>query len=153
MRAHRLTLAAICLAGCGGSAAEAPPAAEPAAEPAAAEATTETRPSQLERGAALYGENCASCHGADGKGTDKAPAVVGEGALPLRAAAGAKRQVAFASAGDVFRWVRVAMPGDDPGSLSDDEVAAILAFALQANGVDMSRVTLDEAAADQIELH
>lgn len=109
--------------------------------------------SQVERGAALYGEHCASCHGGDGRGTSDAPAVVGPTALPLQAPGGAKRQVAFATAGDVFRWVRVAMPGDAPGSLSDEDYAAILAFALQANGVDMTGVQLDEARADQIRLH
>lgn len=141
MRATAAILVSILLGACGGS------AGKPAAAPVPANS------SQVERGAGLYLEHCASCHGDGGQGSDDAPPVVGEGALALHAPAGAKRDVEFATAGDVFRWVRVAMPGDDPGSLSDEQYAAILAFALHANGVDMSTTSLDEAAADQIRLH
>jgi len=44
-------------------------------------------------------------------------------------------------------------PGDDPGSLSDDEYFAILAFDLKANGIDVSGTKLDAAAAEKIVLH
>lgn len=144
MKTYVIAIGFVGLVACGGQSAN------------TANPVDEARPatsSQVERGAALYGDNCASCHGDAGGGTDDAPAVVGAGALPLRAPADAKRQVEFATAGDVFRWVRVAMPGDAPGSLSDAEYAAILAFALQANGVDMTGVELDEARADTIRLH
>lgn len=128
--------------GCGGGEAAAPAARQPAAAP-----------DQVARGGALYGENCASCHGDGGQGTAGAPAVVGASALPLVAPAGAKRDVEFRTAGDVLRWVRVAMPGDAPGSLSPDEYAAILAFALKANGVDVSGADVTESWADGVVLH
>jgi cytochrome c len=147
------------LAACGSSQssdttpAEPQPAAEaaPAAEPAAPEASG-TAAEAAERGAALYGEKCASCHGDAGQGA-KAPAVVGKDALPLDPRAGSKRKGQFKTAFDVFQFVKTAMPGDAPGSLSDDEYRAIIAFDLKANGVDLSGKDVSDEALTAIVLH
>jgi cytochrome c len=150
MRFMTVLMMGMMAAACGGSDTPAP--ASPA-RPAAGPDQPAAGPDQVASGAALYAEKCAACHGDGGQGTDRAPAVVGASALPLIAAAGAKRDVEFRTAGDVFRWVRVAMPGDEPGSLSDAEYAAILAFALEANGVDMTGVQVTETWADGVVLH
>jgi S-disulfanyl-L-cysteine oxidoreductase SoxD len=112
----------------------------------------DTPQSMVERGAALYAANCAKCHGDSGQGTDQAPPVVGPEALPLDPRPGAVRDVRFRTALDVFQWVRVAMPGDDPASLTDDEYLAIMAFDLTANGVSLPR-PLDAELAASIVLH
>lgn len=104
-------------------------------------------PSMVEQGAALFASECAHCHGASGEGTDRGPAVVGDGVLPLDPPAGAERDVQFRTALDVFNWVKVAMPGDDPGSLSDEEYLAVMAFALTANGVKLDGPLDGEQAA------
>jgi S-disulfanyl-L-cysteine oxidoreductase SoxD len=78
---------------------------------------------QATRGGELYGAHCAKCHGASGEG-GTAPAVVGQGALSR-----------FADAAEVFTFVSEKMPGDAPGTLPEDDVLAILAFDLKANGV------------------
>lgn len=111
-----------------------------------------SQPVTAERGAALYGANCASCHGDAGQGTDRAPPVVGPEALPLEPRPGSKRDVRFRTALDVFNWVKVAMPGDDPGSLTDDEYLSIMAFDLGANGVTLDK-PLDAEVAASIVLH
>jgi len=103
-------------------------------------------------GKALYQKGCAKCHGASGQGGEKAPPVVGEGVLPLEPRSGSKRTVQFKTAADVFGYVKTTMPADDPGSLSDDEYTAILAFDLNANGVKLS-APLDAATAATINLH
>ncbi|MGF1465314.1 MAG: c-type cytochrome [Sandaracinaceae bacterium] len=92
---------------------------------------------QVERGAALYADNCARCHGAMGEGTELAPRLVGldEGALPLDPRpTQTLRTTQFVTALDVGTFAAANMPFDDPGSLELDEYLAILAFALFANG-------------------
>ena len=122
--------------------------------PPTSEAASSASPvaAQAARGAELYGMHCAHCHGAQGQGTNKGPAVVGPDALPLHAEAGAERKVEFRTALDVFNWVKVAMPGDDAGSLSAEEYVAILAFDLKANGVKLDR-PLDAELAKELVLH
>ncbi|PCC73995.1 Cytochrome C oxidase, cbb3-type, subunit III [Nannocystis exedens] len=76
-------------------------------------------------GATLFEKHCAKCHGALGKGKDGVPAVVGEEALAR-----------FATAQEVFEFIRKEMPQDKPGSLAEGEYWAIVAFDLKANGID-----------------
>src|SRR5687767_12101017 len=114
--------------------------------------TPDTPQAMVERGAALFGDNCAHCHGASGQGTDRGPPVVGPEALPLDPRPGAKRDVQFRTALDVFNWVKVAMPADAPGSLTIDEYLAIMAFDLTANGVTLEK-PLDGELAASIVLH
>jgi len=47
---------------------------------------------------------------------------------------------------DVATFVVQNMPGDDPGSLSEDDYFAVLAFDLHANGIDLDK-KLDAAVA------
>jgi cytochrome c len=158
-RQSALLFAVLGLATCGSSksspAEPEPAAAEPAPTPAAAdpEPAVDSFAAQVERGAELYGANCAGCHGADGSGTDKAPPVVGEAALPLDPPAGAKhRDVKFETALDVFKWVVANMPAGDPGSLTDAQYVDILAFDLKANGVELEQ-PLDAEVAAGLKLH
>lgn len=77
---------------------------------------------QAQRGGPLYEERCAACHGPNLLGGEMAPSLVGGeftanwNELPL---------------GDLFERIRVSMPQDDPGSLSRQENADILAYILQ----------------------
>jgi mono/diheme cytochrome c family protein len=150
------------LAACGGSSAPepvepTPPAAEPeeAAPPAEEESAapaTATVDEQAARGAELYGQHCAKCHGDAGQGGGKAPALVGKEALPLDPRKGSKRDVQFKTAADVFTWVKANMPPTAPGSLPDEDYVAILAFDLKANGVALEK-PLDGAQAAELQLH
>lgn len=136
-------LALALAAGCGGS-------DQDVAKPAPA---SDTFADQVARGAELYGENCASCHGDAGQGSADAPPLVGEGALPLEPPPGAQhRTVQFRTALDVYQWVKEAMPADAPGSLTDGEYVDILAFDLKANGVELD-APLDAQTAAELVLH
>jgi cytochrome c len=107
---------------------------------------------QVALGQTLYGAHCASCHGDSGQGTDKAPRVVGldHGALPLKAPDTRKvRHEDFVTVGDVAQFVVANMPGDDPGSLTQEQYLAILAFDLKANGVTLDK-KLDLALANTL---
>lgn len=149
------------LAACGSSQSSdtTPAAPEPAAAPADAPADAPASPpaasaaDEATRGATLYGEKCASCHGDAGQGGKKAPAVVGKDALPLDPRSGSKREGQFKTALDVFNYVKTKMPGDDPGSLTEDEYRAIVAFDLKANGVDLTGKDVSDDTLAAIALH
>lgn len=123
--------------------------ATPAAQPAA---SADLVAAQIEQGKQLYVEKCAKCHGDAGEGTKDGPPVVGNDAFPLDPRPGAKRDVQFHTAADVFAWATKTMPGDDPASLTTEQYLAIFAFDLTANGVKLA-APLDGAAAQAIVLH
>ena len=109
---------------------------------------------QVAWGEQLFGQHCAKCHGDQGRGTSKAPPLVGTDALPLNPPPTAKhRTTQFHTAADVFAFVEANMPADEPGSLTDDEYAAILAFDLKANGVDLDGKHVDASTAPSFVLH
>ncbi len=162
MHMRIMSLAALLVAACGSSqSADTTPAAapEPAAEPGAAEPPAEpagpttSAADEANRGATLYGAKCASCHCDAGQGGKKAPPVVGKDALPLDPRSGSKRQGQFKTALDVFTYVKTKMPGDDPGSLSDEDARAIVAFDLKANGVDLTGKDVSDETLAAIALH
>lgn len=164
--------ATLALVACGGST---PPAAEPAAPiasdtapVAASAAPAETMPgvaappagtpgafaAQAKAGQELYGKYCGGCHGAHGN-DGKAPPVVGlsAGALPLAPAPTAKmRKTQFKTVADVADFVAKTMPPKAPGSLSSDDYYAIMAFDLQANGIDLGDKKLDPTLAATLEI-
>jgi mono/diheme cytochrome c family protein len=107
---------------------------------------------QIDQGKQLYVEKCAKCHGDAGQGNDKGPPVVGKDAFPEKPRSGAKRDVDFHTAADVFAWATKHMPGDAPGSLSTDQYLAIFAFDLTANGIKLDK-PLDGPTAQAIVLH
>ena len=78
-------------------------------------------------GEALYQTRCASCHLASLRGSGEAPALVGQ---EFVSAWGAQRVV------DLLELTAASMPLTSPGSLSDDEYTAVLAFILRENGFD-----------------
>jgi mono/diheme cytochrome c family protein len=121
----------------------------PPASPAAGGSTVTA---QIDQGKQLYVDKCAKCHGDAGQGTEKAPPVVGKDVFPQQPRPGAKRDVEFHTAADVFAWTTKHMPGDAPGSLSTDQYLAIFAFDLTANGVTLDK-PLDGPAAQAIVLH
>ena len=115
--------------------------------------TPSTFAEQAKQGKSLYAEECSMCHGAAGAGTKKAPPLIGAAALPLDPPAAAKRRKAkFQTAKDVFEFAKANMPLLDPGSLSDAQAWAIVAFVLEQNGVTRAP-PLDAAAAATITLH
>src|SRR5215470_19748899 len=79
---------------------------------------------QAKRGAPMYSEFCASCHGPELMGGEMAPPLAtgdflsGWDGLTL---------------GDLFERIRISMPQNAPGSLSGQQNADILAFVLASN--------------------
>lgn len=93
--------------------------------------------SQVQRGQAVFADNCARCHGDAGQGA-RGPRLVGPGAFPLHPRPEQQvRQQPFRTAADVADFVTHNMPPDAAArrQISPDEYWAVLAFALDANGV------------------
>ncbi len=88
---------------------------------------------QAKRGATLYDQQCASCHGPAGAGGGLAPALTGS---------------AFAAnydgltVGDLFERNRRTMPVGGEGTLSREQTADITAYLLQCNGFPAGEVEL-----------
>jgi cytochrome c len=110
-------------------------------------------------GAVLYAAKCASCHGDRGQGIPPAyPALMG------RDPAGESFDFAnnpkvvktignyWPSATSLFDYVRRAMPFATPGTLTNDEVYAIVAHLLAENRIIESAATLDSAALMQVRM-
>lgn len=93
---------------------------------------------QADRGKTVYGKECASCHGA---------ALDGSGAAPPLAGADFKGNWNGQSVNDLFDKIQTTMPADQPGRLSREQNAAILAFLLLSNGFPAGSQELPTDAA------
>ena len=80
---------------------------------------------QANRGSALYQQQCASCHGKDLEGGGQTPPLTGDGF---------KSNWNGQPLGDLFERMSSTMPADEPGKLSGDQNAEILAWMLKQNG-------------------
>ena len=79
---------------------------------------------QAKRGEALYANECASCHGTMLEGRGQAPALSGAEFIA---------NWNGMTVGDLFEKMQSSMPADQPGRLSGDQNATILAFILSRN--------------------
>ena len=107
-----------------------------------------------ETGKKVYTAKCMACHGADlggVKGTGAAALIGGRGSL-----AGGKPKKTVESywpyASTVFDYVKRAMPFNAPGSLSDDEVYAVVAYVLGEAKIFDKSATLDAKSLPMIEM-
>ena len=100
-------------------------------------------PAQALRGGALYTENCASCHGPDFMGDEMAPSIAGNDFIVYWTEV---------PVGLLFERIKVSMPADAPGRLSDEEYTDVLAYLLEASSYPSgeSELPADKAALDQI---
>ncbi len=79
---------------------------------------------QAERGSEQYSARCASCHSADLRGNSNSPSLLGLSFMFIWEGK---------SLGEIYSKMRAEMPTDQPGSLSAQSYADILAFILRAN--------------------
>src|SRR5215467_9358766 len=79
---------------------------------------------QAKRGEAVYGKECAACHGATLTGGESAPPLTG---------GGFQANWNGLSLGDLFDRIRKTMPQTAPGRLTRQQDADVLAFMLSIN--------------------
>lgn len=83
------------------------------------------------KGAPIYAQKCAHCHGEQGKGGVNAAVV---GGAPVKSMDSTKTIANFwPYATTLFDFIRRAMPWQQPRSLTDDEVYALTAYILALN--------------------
>ena len=80
---------------------------------------------QAERGEVVYEEKCSSCHGGL---RDIAPSMAA-----LLADRAFRSYWTGRPLGELFGMIRETMPQDDPGTLSPDETADLVAYILSGN--------------------
>lgn len=159
------SLVAVLSTACGGKSKPAPPELKPvvAEEPKEAEpppgpseeelakiAAQAALTEQYESGKKIYAEKgCATCHGDNGEGKPKNPALIGEKALPEKAAKTSKirKKVAFKTAADVMGFVQEKMPLKKPGTLSEEQAADVTAWILSENKAPLEKKLDAENAA------
>lgn len=110
-------------------------------------------------GAMLYAAKCASCHGDKGQGIPPAyPALIGRDpageTFDFASDAKIVKTIGnyWPSATSLFDYVRRAMPFVTPGTLTNDEVYAIVAHLLAENRIIPGTATLDSAALMQVKM-
>jgi cytochrome c len=104
-------------------------------------------------GARVYAARCAACHGARGEGQGAFPRLVQAPTLdsvtrdsfPFVRDAKLPKTVGnyWPYATTLYDYVRHAMPYDRPGSLTPDEVYAVVAYLLAENGVVARTAVMD----------
>jgi S-disulfanyl-L-cysteine oxidoreductase SoxD len=99
---------------------------------------------QAERGRLLYEQRCASCHARDLQGLPQVSLYAGRQITRLTPLVG--RQFASnwnrMTLGDIFERIRISMPQDNPGILSRQQTADILAFILGYGGYPVGETEL-----------
>lgn len=104
----------------------------------------------VQRGMTVYAANCARCHGPDGEGSKDYPRLVG-GRGTLSAGEPILTVGSYwPYATTVWDYVRRAMPYDRPGSLSPDDIYAVVAYLLFRNGIVREDATLDERTLPEV---
>lgn len=80
---------------------------------------------QADRGAELYADQCASCHGGLRAFVPEMAALLGDHTF--------RNRWNGRSLGELFALIRDEMPQDAPGTLSPDETASLVAHVLRGN--------------------
>lgn len=103
-------------------------------------------------GRGVYDERCAACHGSKGEGTNDFPELAG-GVGSLR---GSKPLLTVGSywpyATTLWDYTRRAMPYQQPGSLTPNEVYAVTAYVLYLNGIVAESTVVDQATLPAIRM-
>jgi len=97
----------------------------------------------VERGRALYKNQCVQCHGANGRGADY-DALAGAGAYTVGAF--------WPYATILYDYIYRAMPQAVPGSLPPDDVYSLTAFVLHLNELLPADGALDRESLPRIEM-
>jgi cytochrome c len=107
-------------------------------------------------GAAIYAARCASCHGKSGAEgpNDVLVGRIDGGGFPFSRDPKAPRTIGtyWPYATTLFGYIRRAMPTTAPGSLTDDEVYALVAQLLAWNGIIAADAIIDAQSLPKVRM-
>ena len=100
---------------------------------------------QAAQGKVLFEAKCAMCHGVDLNGAEMAPALSGSGFVG---------NWSGLSVAELAMRIHTSMPANDPGSLTNQEVALAISYILSFNKFPAGATALpdDEAAQGKINI-
>jgi mono/diheme cytochrome c family protein len=102
-------------------------------------------------GKEVYTNRCAKCHGANGEGRDSVPLAGGQGTLknpkPLRTVGSY-----WPYATTIWDYVNRAMPFNNPGMLTHDQVYAVTAYILFLNGIVSETTVMDARSLPKVRM-
>ena len=103
-------------------------------------------------GKAIYAVKCAACHGIEGRAVEgvqlPGPVLVSDTIFKGRKSNTIGNYWPYATT--VFDYIRRTMPYNAPGSLTDNEVYALTAYLLSANGIIREDMVLNAKNLPQI---
>lgn len=108
-------------------------------------------------GASVFAAKCAACHGTKGEGLAAGPALVGreprEG-FPFGQSVKYTRTVGnyWPYATTLYDYVDRAMPATAPGSLTADEIYAVVAWILSRNEIIAPTAVMDAASLPRVRM-
>ncbi len=105
----------------------------------------------VEAGHDVYQQQCASCHGGRGEG-GRALELVGDRALLLTEFPDKGIGVYWPYAPTLFEYIQRAMPPDNPGLLTNDELYSLIGYLLYLNDLLPENSTLNRHTLADIEL-
>jgi S-disulfanyl-L-cysteine oxidoreductase SoxD len=102
-------------------------------------------------GKPVYAERCASCHGETGEDPKYGRLVGGHGTLatdkPVRSIGSF-----WQYAPTLWSYIRRAQPFDEPGSLTADQVYAVVAYLLHLNGIIGEQDVMDATTLPRVQM-
>ena len=106
-------------------------------------------------GAAVFSKRCQVCHGQNGEGGAVRRLVWGSPGKPYRGTFNESEKSAlsfYPYPTIVWDYINRAMPASNPGSLTPDEVYAVVAFLFYRNGIIQESDVLDAKSLPKIEM-
>ena len=106
-------------------------------------------------GAEIFAKRCALCHGRNGEGGSAQRLVLGSPGIPHRSPFKDTEKSAtsyYPYPTIAWDYINRAMPANKPGSLTPDEVYAVVAFLFYRNGIIQESDVLDAQSLPKIEM-
>jgi mono/diheme cytochrome c family protein len=109
-----------------------------------------------ERGATVYAQQCASCHGPKGEGIPPNPRLVGAEPRDFTFAGDVKLVKTIGNywpyATTLYDYINRAMPFQTPGSMAPGDVYSVVAFLLVENGIIDRSAVMDARSLPRVRM-